>query len=560
MLQNARISTKISTIVVVMSLISIGIALIGGYSMSVFNQATQAIKASSARAVLGERVNGLVYAVVMDSRGVYMARDAAETEKFGKPLLENLSKIGDLLVKWEALLPDEQKKDFADMNANAQEFIKYRTELVRLGREGGSTAAREYGDNDANRNNRKALNEKIKAFADINNKDIEAKTEKLAAVYKNRLRDIGLVTVFGILAGIILSGRISRRAIVQPLYGVTAIMADLQAKRLNVTVPGTDRKDEIGQMARSVEDFRKALLNAEEMARAQEVERLAKEKRAQMIEQLATNFDQGIAKVLSGVGVAVATLDSAAHEMSELSRVTNDRADAVASAANEAAMNVQTVASATEELSASVQEISRQMVESNTVVNNASEEGKRVNEQINSLATAAQRIGEVVSLINEIAAQTNLLALNATIEAARAGEAGKGFAVVASEVKNLATQTAQATEDIGNQIHAVQSATEGSVVAIRGIVSTITLINDITTTIAAAVEEQGVATREISSSVANTAAGTAEVTENIADVSDAAKSVEKASSRVMESITGLKSESVRLKEVVDTFVTGIRSA
>ncbi|MBL8642663.1 MAG: methyl-accepting chemotaxis protein, partial [Rhodospirillaceae bacterium] len=233
---------------------------------------------------------------------------------------------------------------------------------------------------------------------------------------------------------------------------------------------------------------------------------------------------------------------------------------AVAAASEQASTNVQTVAAATEELSSSIQEISRQVAESTRVVSQAVQEATKTKDLVRGLDEAAGRIGRVVALITDIAEQTNLLALNATIEAARAGEAGKGFAVVASEVKNLATQTAKATEEIGGQIEGIQNATKSSVDAIERIFDTIEKVNGISTTIASAVEEQGAATKEIARNVEQAASGTKEVSTNIVGVTQAAGETGQVSTQVLEAAKELARQSTTLRTEVDTFLTDIKAA
>jgi methyl-accepting chemotaxis protein len=261
-----------------------------------------------------------------------------------------------------------------------------------------------------------------------------------------------------------------------------------------------------------------------------------------------------VKEVVGVVASASSEMESAAQSMSATAEETNRQAGAVAAASEEASSNVQTVASAAEELSSSISEITRQVTQSSDVARKAVEEAAKTNATVKGLAEAAQKIGEVVNLINEIAGQTNLLALNATIEAARAGEAGKGFAVVASEVKSLANQTAKATEDIGRQISAIQSATEAAVGAIQGIGKTIEEIAKIATNIASAVEEQGAATQEIARNVQQASAGTQEVTSNISGVTKAATETGAAAGQVLTAARELATQGDTLKKEVEGFL------
>ncbi len=272
------------------------------------------------------------------------------------------------------------------------------------------------------------------------------------------------------------------------------------------------------------------------------------------------DFDAKSKASLSAVSGAAGQVQTTANTLSGNAQQTSTQSTAVAAASEEASANVQTVASATEELSSSVQEIGRQVSESAKIAGQAVEQANRTNTTVQGLAASAEKIGTVVKLIQDIASQTNLLALNATIEAARAGEAGKGFAVVAAEVKNLANQTAKATEEIGQQIAEIQAATKESVGAIQEIAGTITSINQIATTIAAAVEEQGAATQEIARNVQEAAKGTQEVSSNIGGVNMAAAETGQMATGLLSAAGELTKQSESLRQEVEGFFTTIRAA
>jgi methyl-accepting chemotaxis protein len=346
----------------------------------------------------------------------------------------------------------------------------------------------------------------------------------------------------------------------RPVIGIGEVMRRLADHDYGVEVKGTERRDEIGVMAKAVHVFKEGMLRAEAADAEQRREREEREQRAQRIEAMTRAFDQKVATILGTVAQAGTDMQSSASAMSATAEQTTRQANVVASAAEEASSNVQTVAAASEELASSIQEISRQVNHSAEVAATAADQSSRTNELVQGLAQSAQRIGEVVNLINNIASQTNLLALNATIEAARAGEAGKGFAVVANEVKTLANQTGKATDEIAQQVSAVQAATEEAVRAIQGIGQTISEINSISTAIASAVEEQGAATREIARNVQQAAAGTHQVTQNIGGVSDAAMETGHSAHSVLNAATGLTRESNVLRQEVDSFLVDVRAA
>ena len=350
------------------------------------------------------------------------------------------------------------------------------------------------------------------------------------------------------------------RGIVRPVTGMTAVMAKLAEGDRSVTIPALDNKDEIGEMAHAVEVFKKSMIEADGLAAAQQAEQERKQQRQQTIDEAIAAYDESVRQSLAALGSAASDMRVTAEGMSATAEDTSRQASAVTSASEEALANVQSVASSTEEMTASIAEIARQVTQSTQIAAKAVEEAGRTNVTMRALTDAAQRIGEVVQLIQDIASQTNLLALNATIEAARAGEAGKGFAVVASEVKTLANQTGKATEEIASQIAAIQTATKSAVEAIKGIDGTIGQISEISTTIAAAIEEQGAATGEITRSTQETARGTEDVSRNIAGVNAAASKTGEAATHVLASSGELGRQAETLRAEVDQFLAKIRAA
>jgi methyl-accepting chemotaxis protein len=350
------------------------------------------------------------------------------------------------------------------------------------------------------------------------------------------------------------------RLIARPIVGMTKAMTALADGNKQTDVVGAERKDEIGAMAKAVLVFKENMTRADALAAEQERERAAKEERGRRLEASARDFDRSVSGVVKAVSAATTQLQGSAQTMSAAAEEANRQATAVASASEEASTNVQTVASAAEELSSSIEEIGRQVSQSARIAQEAVTNAERTNATVQGLADAAQRIGDVVKLINDIASQTNLLALNATIEAARAGEAGKGFAVVASEVKNLANQTAKATEEIGAQIAGIQTSTKDSVTAIQGIGATIREINEIATSIASAVEEQGAATREIARNVQQAAAGTNEVSTNIAGVTKASSETGQTADQVLNAAKEMASQTESLRNEVERFLADVKAA
>ncbi|EWY37064.1 hypothetical protein N825_21705 [Skermanella stibiiresistens SB22] len=365
----------------------------------------------------------------------------------------------------------------------------------------------------------------------------------------------------GLASAMALLGFIALRLVARPLAEVIAAMRVIAAGDLEVEVLGTGRGDEVGALAQALQVFKDNALGMRRLEReATERKAAAEAERKAMLLRLADEFEAGVGGVVDTVAAAATEMEGAAAALSTTAERASRQAMAVSVASGQASVNVNTVAAAAEELSASVTEIGRQVETSTRISARAVTEAGRASELIEGLAVAANEIGEVVNLINSIAGQTNLLALNATIEAARAGEQGKGFAVVASEVKALANQTANATNGIQAKVAEIQRATSDAVEAIGGITGTIGTIDEITTAIASAVEEQGAATRDIAGNVQRAAAGTAEVGGNIAGVTQAASETGTAATRMLDAAAGLAADSTSLRRQVVKFLATVRAA
>ena len=329
---------------------------------------------------------------------------------------------------------------------------------------------------------------------------------------------------------------------------------------LDTEIYQSSQRDEIAAMADTLQVFRESMIRARGLAAEQETDRAAKAERASRMEAQIAGFEATVRGALQNLQHSANSMQTTAQSMSTTAEQSNALVSAVAAAAEETSVNVQTVSAGTEELSSSIAEIGRQVVTSAEIARKAVEEASATDETMQGLSDNASRISVVVDLIKVIAAQTNLLALNATIEAARAGEAGRGFAVVASEVKSLAGQTAKATEEIRNQIASMQQVTSSAVSAIRNIGQTIGEINDVTTAIAAAVEEQGAATREIARNIQHAAGGTSEVSSNITGVATASAEAGTAATQVLSASDALRREADTLRAEIDTFLSNIRAA
>jgi methyl-accepting chemotaxis protein len=433
----------------------------------------------------------------------------------------------------------------ADLEASQ---MKLQREAGRLAREIGIPTAKELED----------LANKVVEFAKHRVEEETANAQLEMSSAERSSMAIGIAVALVLIATCIFS----IFTIARPIQSLTQSMRELASGNFSVVLPGLGRKDEIGDIAGAVEDFK---VKAEEKARAEaeakiQQDKVAAAQRKADMNRLADQFEAAVGEIVDTVSSASTELEASAKTLTSTAARGQEIATTVAAASEEASTNVQSVASATEELSSSITEISRQVQESARMASEAVGQARETTERVSELSKAATRIGDVVELINTIAGQTNLLALNATIEAARAGEAGRGFAVVASEVKALAEQTAKATGEIGQQISGIQSATQESVGAIKDISGTIEKLSEISSTIAAAVEEQGAATQEISRNVQQASQGTQQVSSNITDVQRGATETGSASSQVLSSAQLLSSDSNRLKLEVGKFLNSVRAA
>jgi methyl-accepting chemotaxis protein len=557
MTSRLSLAAKLYSIFGLFAVLTAAITALSDYNTRRNNELTEAVSTASRAALNVERINSLVYAVVMESRGVYMSTDPAVVKKYGEGLLVFNARILDVVKNWQALVQADDAEQFAAFKKRVEQFVEFRAELVRRGIEISPAAGREWGDNDANRNVRTALNKDLEALSKV----YAERSKRLAQQSADNHTLAFILTCLGgfALLVVVIGVLIIARSIARPLSVITATIKRVADGEDSVEVPHTSRSDEIGSLARAIGIFQEAMERNRKLNSQVREESQARAERARHIEASVEAFRDAIGAVVRTVNHSAASMRDTAESIASVSSDANGRAVAAAGATEQASSNVSAVASAAEELSASVEEIGRQVRQSAAAVEQAGMRTEKSVAEIEGLAAATQRIDGVLSLIQAIAEQTNLLALNATIEAARAGDAGRGFAVVAHEVKALAGQTAKATAEIGENVSVIQASTRNSVEAVREIGNAVRGINEVTSNIALAIGQQDSATREISQNAQLAAQGNQTLVDNIGSLSAAMGKTNTAAESVLSASSELTATAETLSRQVEAFFQSLRA-
>jgi len=555
------IKFKILALVAAFAIVASAITGLGLSTIGDYNKILTDYGSASENAYNGEKLNRLVTQVVMESRGVYMAEDTAKAQKYADGVDKGLNDIETLLRDWKGRLSTKDLPNFPAVEAKAREFITFRREIARVGRDVSPHEANILGNNDANRSNRAAFQKDIDAMVEVIRTNLDTSKAAVDNYSRTRATLFMVIAAAGILGVLAASLWVAIRVISRPVQTIAHSVERISEGAYDTPIPEQASKDEIGHLWRSIRVLRDRAAEAEQLKlEQQQAEKRAYQELMNERNRIALEFEKHMGDLATRFIASSRTVAEAARGLNETAEDASNRAASVSQAAIDAANNVQNVAAATEELSASVGEINQQVTRTAEVTQSAVEEARKTEAAIRTLSTAAQQIGEVINLIQAIAAQTNLLALNATIESARAGEAGKGFAVVASEVKQLAQQTARATDDIRAKISEIQTATATTVGSIDAIVRTIETIGQLTGSIAASVEQQGGATQEIASNTHRAATGTRDVTGHITGVDQAAQMTGHAAQQLLGLSSELEERSSDLRGEVVAFVERLRAA
>ncbi len=551
-LPKLSIAAKLYAIFALMATTTIALSVVAVSAARHHAALTDEFQSANAGTWNVERVNGLIYAVVMESRGVYMSSDMPTSKIYADGILKFNKQIAKVVEDWKKSVRGDDAELFAEFSQRIAQFIEFRRELARLGTEVSPAAGREWGDNDANRSVRKALNQDLDKLTELYSKRATRVYNEIDTGIGKTALWLSLLACFAVMLATA-GAMVISRSVAKPIADITRVTEAVAGGDAAISVPFSERRDEIGALARSIAVFQRAMRHNEELNRTVRNDAETRTRRQEQMSGEISRFSAEVEATLAELGRISDQMLAASAQLASAADDASAKTERAATASSEASSNVRDIASAADELSASVNEIDRQVAQSNAIATKAVNEAGRTNIAVKELDEAAARIGDVVKLITGIAEQTNLLALNATIEAARAGEAGRGFAVVAGEVKALAGQTSRATEEITAQIAGMQRATVRSIEAITAIEHIIREIGDISGAIAAAVTEQGAATAEIARSVEIAAKRTVETADEVSLVGTATEDTRSSAGAVKTVADDLGGVAGRIRGQVDAF-------
>jgi methyl-accepting chemotaxis protein len=558
-LPHFSIATKLYAIFALLATVTValaGVAVVNAYRHAAI---TEEFGAAFGGGQNIERINGLIYALVMETRAVYLAEDADNAGEHGKAIGAFNERLSAALKGWQQSLHPEDVERFRDISGRVRIVQDSSRELLRRLTASGLKSAKQMAGFDDNGAVNGVLSNDLMALSKVY---AQRADDAYARINRGIASSAWLMSLLAVLAVLLAAAGayLIWRAVARPLARITRITETIAAGNAEVVVPFRDRGDEVGALARSIAVFQTAMRRNEELGRTVIEDADARARRQEAMSVEISRFGAEVEATLSELGRISDQMLTASGRLTGAADNASTRTTSAAAASSDASENVRDIASAADELAASVSEIDRQVAQSNAIATKAVSEAEWTNATVKELNEAAGRIGDVVRLITDIAEQTNLLALNATIEAARAGDAGRGFAVVASEVKALAGQTAKATEDIGAQIAGMQHATMRSIEAIGAIERTIREIGDISGAIAAAVTEQGAATQEIARSVETAARRTKETNGEVVRVGEATAETRDSAGAVKTVAEDLGNVAARIRGQVDAFFEKLNAA
>jgi methyl-accepting chemotaxis protein len=556
---HSSISARILATVLGLGLVAavlVGAAIL---SMDGLRARTEALQRATLKAVYAERVNRLVAMVVMDSRGIYASRDPAEIRYFADGLIRHLDQMEHTMTQWRALATPERRQQIEALADSLKAFSDLRRNLVATAFEKGPDAAREIGE--ANRNDRQQLNAHLQRVGELYGEDdVRQVMTGMAEYQRGAITLLFLTGMLGLLAALIAAWMVVSRTILRPLTTLKMSLDRMAQGDLERPISETARRDEIGSIARSTENFRHSLNRMRAVQEREHQNDLQRIARAERVQRATGRFEQVIHDCISNLHRSIAQVVEVADALRALAATSTRESQTLAGSAHEAAANAQTIATAAEQLQATASAIFQQIARSSATAAAAARNAEAASHTVDQLDGAVTKIGEVVALINAIAEQTNLLALNATIESARAGEAGRGFSVVASEVKTLAQQTSTATGDIQQQIATVQSAARDAVGVIQTFDAAIGDLNHAVGAITEAVRQQNAATREISGGVTVSAQSVEALSRGVTGINDGIRRTHEASQSASNVVGLLQDQAVRLEQEVSTLLKEINAA